>query len=66
MTAAWVRCRKCENFLCNIHGGHVHDCGCPSLEWWDGVVGIDPYAEGGSLTPAQIESRIAETGWVEP
>lgn len=36
----WSQC-QCGNFVCALHGGHVHDCGCPAIEEW-GVV--DPYS----------------------
>ena len=37
---AWDRCPDCEDYWCNIHHQHVHDCDCPPIEEWD----IDPYA----------------------
>lgn len=40
---AWVKCPSCENFLCTIHGCHVHDYPCPPIEEWK----VDPYTEGG-------------------
>jgi hypothetical protein len=36
---AWVRCPDCDDFLCTIHGGHVHDCDCPTIDELD----FDPY-----------------------
>src|SRR5262245_50123366 len=41
-TPAWVPCDCCENYLCRLHGGHVHDCSCPPLEEWD----RSPYEQG--------------------
>lgn len=39
----WQRCDCCENYWCNRHQQHAHDCPCPSIEYLD----IDPYASGG-------------------
>ena len=30
----WVRCDSCDDFLCTIHGVHVHDCPCPTIDTW--------------------------------
>lgn len=57
--AARVRCPDCENFLCNIHGSHAHDCDCPELEVWD-LAGIDPYSQGGHLLPEAVAALTAE------
>jgi hypothetical protein len=40
---AWIPCPCCEDFLCTIHGSHVHDCDCPAIEEWE----VDPYTTGG-------------------
>ncbi len=37
---AWVRCPCCENFWCNRHEMHAHDCRCPPIEEWT----TDPYS----------------------
>jgi hypothetical protein len=37
----WIQCDHCENFLCTIHGMHVHDCPCPPIEEWT----TDPYSD---------------------
>ena len=34
-TPAWTPCPDCENYLCNIHAIHAHECPCPSIEEWD-------------------------------
>ena len=31
---AWQPCVDCDEFLCNIHGVHVHDCDCPGIDVW--------------------------------
>lgn len=62
---AWVPCTCCENYLCNIHGGHVHDCPCPSLEFWDLTLGLTPYEQGGRLTPEEVETLKTEHGYEE-
>ena len=36
---AWTPCPHCENYLCNLHEMHAHDCPCPSIEEWE----TDPY-----------------------
>ena len=38
---AWVPCDCCENYLCNIHGSHAHDCECPAIDDWP--ADVDPY-----------------------
>ena len=46
---AWVACGDCENFWCQRHGFHAHDCDCPSIEEWDN----DPYgARYANQTPS--------------
>ena len=35
----WVPCDCCDEFLCNIHGGHVSECECPPIDEWV----TDPY-----------------------
>lgn len=36
----WSPC-VCGEYACALHGGHVHDCTCPSLEEW---ADVDPYS----------------------
>lgn len=40
----WVKCIDCDEFWCNVHRTHVHDCACPNveqfLEW-----NLDPYLD---------------------
>lgn len=43
---AWEACDCCEDWICNIHGCHAHDCDCPPIDDWD----IDPYSEGLDMT----------------
>lgn len=38
--APWVPCPCCEDYLCTIHGAHVHDCPCPPIEELE----TDPYS----------------------
>ena len=63
---AWIPCPECDNFLCVIHGGvHAHDCACPELEFWDSELGLNPYEQGGHLTPGELEQLKTEHGYVE-
>ncbi len=39
LVPTWVRCQCCENYWCNLHWMHAHDCPCPPIEEW----GISPY-----------------------
>ena len=39
MTAAWIRCPRCDDFWCAIHNQHTADCACPPIEEWN----TDPY-----------------------
>lgn len=44
--APWVPCDCCENYICNIHKMHAHDCPCPSIEdEWE----VSPYEAPGPL-----------------
>lgn len=31
---AWVECPDCEDYWCRIHGEHVYECPCPSVDEW--------------------------------
>ena len=64
-TPAWVQCPDCDNFLCTIHGGHADSCACPELEFWDSVLGLNPYEQGGRLTVAELEALKTQHGCVE-
>lgn len=46
---AWEGCDDCDEFICNIHGIHVHECPCPPIDDWV-EAGYDPY-----LTPVSQE-----------
>jgi len=38
----WEPCDQCEEFWCNLHMMHAHECECRDvIEWGD--LGIDPY-----------------------
>jgi hypothetical protein len=39
---AWEPCQDCEDWWCNIHGTHTHECACPETVEWD----TDPYLPG--------------------
>jgi hypothetical protein len=43
MSAPWIRCKSCENFWCQIHRMHAHDCDCPPIEEWQ----ASPYEDAG-------------------
>lgn len=38
----WEPCEHCEEYICNIHNDHVHDCECQPLDWWE-ERGMYPY-----------------------
>lgn len=52
---AWVPCDGCEDFYCQIHQQHAHDCDCPPIEEWitDPYSAPDPppIAAGREVTP---------------
>lgn len=43
----WVPCPDCDEFFCTLHGEHVFECKCPTLEELIFDEGIEPYEEGG-------------------
>lgn len=47
---AWEPCGDCEEFWCNVHGMHAHDCDFPPVDEWD----TDPYS-----TPIQPPAGAA-------
>ena len=56
LVPAWIRCECCEDFICQVHGVHAHECECsPIEEWMD--VGASPYAPCllRYLTPLECE-----------
>ena len=34
MRPVWERCECCNDYLCNLHGGHAHECCCPDIDTW--------------------------------
>ena len=30
----WEPCDCCDEYLCNIHYRHAHECDCPSIDVW--------------------------------
>lgn len=34
LVPAWVKCDCCEDFICQPHGTHAHECSCGSIERW--------------------------------
>lgn len=38
---AWVPCKCCDEFWCNLHRRHAFECDCPPIEEWT----VDPYSE---------------------
>lgn len=34
MVPAWVKCDCCEDYICQPHGCHAHECQCKSIEYW--------------------------------
>lgn len=43
---AWMPCLCCNEWICTIHGVHVHDCECQPIEEWN----KDPYSPGSNST----------------
>lgn len=35
----WILCEDCKDYRCVLHGKHVADCDCPSMEEME----FDPY-----------------------
>lgn len=60
--AAWEEC-DCGSFMCRIHGEHASDCACPSLQFWDEMLGMNPYEQGGDLTPEELQERLKAAGY---
>jgi hypothetical protein len=48
---AWMPCLCCDEWVCTIHGEHVHDCDCPPIEDWE----TDPYGPGSNPLHAQMD-----------
>ena len=49
---AWMPCQCCDDFLCTIHGEHVHECPCPPIDTWARKK-IDPYGAGSNRSLAR-------------
>ena len=30
----WEPCEFCDDYICNVHEEHAHDCDCKDMEWW--------------------------------
>ncbi len=56
MHPAWTRCPCCENFWCNIHQMHAHDCPCPPIEEWP----MSPYDDPRENEAADLAAEDAE------
>ena len=54
--ATWVKCDCCEDFLCNIHGGHAFECPCPAIDEWV-EADFDPYLS--TITP-ELRKWVSE------
>lgn len=50
----WVKCEACDDYLCEEHEMHAHECECPPVEAWY-ERNLDPYA-GDVFPPEEIES----------
>jgi hypothetical protein len=40
----WERCTGCDDYVCNVHRTHTHDCDCPDIDTML-LLGIDPYSD---------------------
>lgn len=38
----WTKCEDCDEYWCEDHEEHAHDCDCPPVEVW-AEVGLNPY-----------------------
>ncbi len=54
----WQPCECCDDFWCNLHGMHTHECPCLEIDEWGE---IDPY---GPMADSRCErsQRDGETG----
>lgn len=50
----WEECEHCDEYVCNYHKEHAHDCSCPGIGVWAGA-DLWPYED--ELTP-EIEKWI--------
>lgn len=53
---AWMPRLCCDEWMCTIHGEHVHDCPCSPLDEWT----TDPYCPGSNTTPYLVKMVGAE------
>ena len=30
----WAKCPDCDEYWCNLHQEHAHECICPPIEVW--------------------------------
>jgi hypothetical protein len=44
MPFIWEKCPGCDDFVCNVHNQHAHDCQCPDIDTFL-AMGIDPYMD---------------------
>ena len=56
---AWSSCPDCDDYRCNIHGTHAHDCPCPPADEW----ADSPYLPGAPHPSVEAARRLIE--WVE-
>jgi hypothetical protein len=57
--AAWVPCELCDDYWCNIHGMHVCDCECPSIDEWGD---INPYFDPGPVVHGVVKGLEGHGG----
>jgi DNA (cytosine-5)-methyltransferase 1 len=34
LAPAWVKCECCDDYVCQVHGCHAHECSCGAIEEW--------------------------------
>ena len=34
LAAPWIKCECCEDYVCQVHGRHAHECSCGAIEEW--------------------------------
>ena len=56
LAPAWVKCDCCEDYICQAHGCHAHECSCAAIEEW-AEADASPYEPCllRYITPTEVE-----------
>ena len=57
--ATWITCNFCDEWWCNLHQAHVHDCDCPPLE---DLLPVDPYEDSPEMVAGAIKKTRQSDG----